>query len=135
MKLTQSPDKIVFGRENGRGQYQRHQYLTGGKAAADQHMAQEAAAAVLIVDLDFKGGEQSPDIPDNGVRRLVLDETVIHRHNFVGALLVDAGDNPAVPQPAGKLRGSCCGNDRDSPYRQRPSRDRDPGEAVLLYLS
>ena len=63
-------------------------------------MAQQAVAAVLVVDLDLKGGQQPPDVPDDGVRRLIFDQAAVHRHDFVGALLVNAGDDPAVPQAA-----------------------------------
>ena len=56
-------------------------------------MAQEAAAAALVKDLDFEIPQHVSDIHDDPVGNLILDQAVVHGDDAVAPRLVDAGDD------------------------------------------
>ena len=55
-------------------------------------MAQQPVLRIFVVRTDFKGRQQFPDGPDNGVRLLIFDPADVHRDNLVGTFFVNAGD-------------------------------------------
>ena len=93
----------LLRRENGGCRYPHHHNLSRLKAAPHQHMAQKAAAAALVEDLDLEVPQHAADIHDDAVGGLILNEAVVHRHDTVAARLVDAGDNVLfLVQPEGR---------------------------------
>lgn len=59
-------------------------------------MAQEAVAAVLVVDHDFEALQQTADIADDGIGTLILEQALIDRNHFVCALFINAGYDRSV---------------------------------------
>ena len=59
-------------------------------------MAQEAVAAVLVVDHDFEALQQTADIADDGIGTLILEQALIDRDHFVCALFINTGYDRSV---------------------------------------
>ena len=66
--------------------------LIGLLAGAHQHMAQETAVGVLVVDAQLVTGDHPHDGLDDAVCALVLDEAALHGHDPVRPPLIHAGD-------------------------------------------
>ena len=93
MQLEKLFHKGLLRRKDGRGRDQHDHDLPALKAAPYQYVAQKAAAAALVEDQDLEIAQHVPDIHDDAVGGLILDEAVVHRHDTVAARLVDAGDD------------------------------------------
>ena len=86
----------------------------GSKAGAHHDVAQEAVAAVLVVDHDFEALQQTADIADDGIGTLILEQTLIDRDHFVCALFINAGYDRSVFLRA-KAELTYSGNNKDFP--------------------
>ena len=64
---------------------------------ANQHMPEQTVAGVLIVSLDLKGFQQIPDVPNDCICLLILEQALINRDDIVRSLLINAGDDLSVP--------------------------------------
>ena len=64
-------------------------------------MAQEAVAAVLVVDHDFEALQQTADIADDGIGTLILEQALIDRirEEFSGqevSVVATGGNAPVI---------------------------------------
>ena len=64
---------------------------------ANQDMPEQTVAGILIVGLDLKGFQKIPDIPDDCICLLILEQTLVNRDDIVRSLLINAGDDLSVP--------------------------------------
>ena len=97
MSLQQCIGKISLGRENRRCRHKNHHNLTCGKASSHQHIAKQAIARILIINLDFKRTQHPADCPDNLIRKLVLNQTFLYRDHAVRTFLIDSGNRISFP--------------------------------------
>ena len=96
VEFAQGFYEVVFRREDRRYADEDDHDLAGGKTGAHHNVAQEAVAAVLVVDHDFKALQQTADIADDGIGALVLEQALVNRDHFVCALFVNAGYDRSV---------------------------------------
>ena len=66
-------------------------------------MAQPAGPAALVEDLDLERAEHGPNVPDDRVGGLILDEAAVHRDDGVAPRLIHAGDDlpPRIERKGG----------------------------------
>ena len=96
MFFSQSFHKIILGWKDRGNCYQHHHDLPCGKTSSHKHMAEKSVPGILVISLDLKGFQHSPNGTDNLLTLFVLDHTVIHRNNPVALLLINSGNNIAL---------------------------------------
>ena len=87
----QGLDEVLCAGQDGLGSDQHDHHLTGGDAPAEQTVAQQAGALVLVEGLVAAGVGGGADGQHHLVQHLVLKQAALHRKHLVGAGRVDAG--------------------------------------------
>ena len=95
MLLSERPDKIILRGKYRRCSNQHYHNIPGLKAAANQNMAQQTVAGILIIGTDFKRFQHTADSANDLIRFFILDQTGLYRHYDVTVFLIDSGNNIA----------------------------------------
>ena len=97
MQLQKRFDKIIFRRKDRRTEHEHNHDLTGHMPDTNQDMPEQTIAGILIVGLDLKGFQKIPDVPDDCICLLVLQQTFINRNDIVRSFLINTGNDLPVP--------------------------------------
>ena len=60
-------------------------------------MAEQTVSCVLVVCFDLKRFQQPADVADDRVCRLIFEQTLVNLYDVVWTLLLNPGNNLAVP--------------------------------------
>ena len=83
--------EVLRAGQHGLGRDQHHHHLTGGDAPAEQAVAEQAGAFVLVEGLVAAGVGGGADGQHHLIQHFILQKAALHRQHLVGAGRVDAG--------------------------------------------